>query len=631
MVNEMEVMDLFHRYVKNIRPSGNSNYVGLCPFHNDTHQSFGFNEDGLYNCFTCGAKGNAITMARHFNEDPSPFYDKSLINNGKATVKRKTVTPNIDLTDKAEEYAENLGENYDTEYYDQKVGHHKGGLVFPYFDSDGKVDGLKYHKPNLHTEGNMTKRWYLEWKIESYPRDEFLIIAEGEKDALTLLNKKYYAVSSSGGCLSIPHIPAVFKEFKGIVIFYDNDKGGKLGAKSLAQAIYDELGIICQIAKWRDGLPDKFDISDDKDWKEFNFALDQRYEFRPNPTNNKGGQYERDIPEQLGEFEMITDVEGSNTTPKPTEWLIEGILPKEFNSVLSGTTGAKKSYLAMMIGMCLANGEKTFLGKKIHAIEIKVLYVDTEIGKDEYLRRYHRIKSNMEWKDNGNWVAITKSGSVFDIWDEVHKYANMVNPDLIIIDSLYNSTTVDDFSRASGMSKVTNPLTLFKTTYNTSLLVVSHFNKGGDEMGLNINRMSGSSIFMNWTEWVMLTTNTNVENFNLFQIAKARGEYHDKSVLGLRFSNFWFTAQGVVEDWKPFLITEGKKAKWMSVLEDCPDEFDTQGWLNVFSAKYPTMSERTGSGWLSECSKTPMVEKVGQGLYKKGLGLITDDNVDELG
>ena len=117
MVSEMTVMDLFQKHVKNIRPSGNNNYVGLCPYHDDSKSSFSFKGDstGKFYCFACGAKGNAIKFAKDMGEDPRPFYDKPLINNGTTTVKNKTVTPKVDLTDKAEEYAENLGENYDKE------------------------------------------------------------------------------------------------------------------------------------------------------------------------------------------------------------------------------------------------------------------------------------------------------------------------------------------------------------------------------------------------------------------------------------------------------------------------------------------------------------------------------------
>lgn len=37
--------------------------IGLCPFHEEDTPSFNANlENGVYHCFGCGAKGNAITF-----------------------------------------------------------------------------------------------------------------------------------------------------------------------------------------------------------------------------------------------------------------------------------------------------------------------------------------------------------------------------------------------------------------------------------------------------------------------------------------------------------------------------------------------------------------------------------------
>jgi hypothetical protein len=77
------------------------------------------------------------------------------------------------------------------------------------------------------------------------------------------------------------------------------------------------------------------------------------------------------------------------------------------------------------------------------------------------------------------------------------------------------------------------------------------------------------------------------------------------------------------------LISNQKKAKWRLVLDDLPSEFDTQQWLNVFNNKYSTMTERTGHTWLSESANSPMVIKISQGLYRKGLGLIDENNIDD--
>lgn len=48
-----------------LRPKGNE-FVGLCPFHDDTSPSFSVNPTkGLYRCFSCGASGDVITYLRN--------------------------------------------------------------------------------------------------------------------------------------------------------------------------------------------------------------------------------------------------------------------------------------------------------------------------------------------------------------------------------------------------------------------------------------------------------------------------------------------------------------------------------------------------------------------------------------
>ena len=278
----------------------------------------------------------------------------------------------------------------------------------------------------------------------------------------------------------------------------------------------------------------------------------------------------------------------------------------------------------MQLGMSIANGEMEFCGNAIKQ-KLKVLYVDTEIGMDEFHRRYLRIKKYLNWTGDDNFLMISKSGEHADIWDDVHEVINYNNPDLLIIDSLYNSTTVDDFSKSAKMSRVTDAMTEFKDKYGISVLGVHHFNKGQHDQGLMIDRMQGSAVLQNWVEFLMIMISTNVDDFNLWTVGKTRGTFHDKSIIGLKWNDFWFKTVGIVEDYKPFLITEHKKKKWMTVLEDCPNQFSTSDWLNVFNSLFK-LSERTGRTWLSECSNTPMVKRLGQGLYQKKLKLISEEN-----
>ena len=640
MINESEVFSLFERHCTRIKSGGNNQYLALCPFHDDTRHSFSFNSEGLYNCKGCGESGNAVKFAKLQGEDPKPYYSdeykrtdgkqtgkpiKNGLNGGKSTdtVDKTTVKQRaIDLTPKLKEYEIKYPKNEGYEpFMLNDIGKDKdGAITIPYWE-DGKCVGIKHHKPKNGKqswwEGDGTIKWYNSWWFDAYHNDQ-LIICEGEKDANRLIKLGYNATSTSGGALSVPPLPDKFKEPKELIILYDNDKAGRNGSVKLANALHTELGVLPFIGQWRDGLPKGFDAFDDATGEDVKYAIQNKR------------KHEIIIPKKIGGFTIMTDKQTSDTEPTPTEWLVENILPKRFNGVISGTTGSKKSYWTMQLGMSLANGESEFLGNKIHAKGIRVLYVDCENGNEEYTRRFHRIKKHMDWKDNGNWVAITKGGSAIDIYDTIHEMCqNYFNPDLIIIDSLYNSTAEADLSKSSPMSKITNQLVRYKEEYDTTLLVVAHFNKGSNEMGLDIDRMSGSAVLKNWLEWCILMVKTNVPDFNLWQVAKTRGTYHDHSMIGLQFGDFWFTMKGVVDDWKPFLLSNEKKAKWTNVLEDLPNEFDTQMWLNVFYMKNPTMSERTGKLWLAECVRTPFLERLSQGLYRKGVSLITSENIDE--
>jgi len=373
-----------------------------------------------------------------------------------------------------------------------------------------------------------------------------------------------------------------------------------------------------KIAQWREGLPEGYDISDDveNDFKEVDFAIINAVEF------------ELELPNKIGVFTVMTGKEASITEPQPTEWLIENVLPKKFNACIAGTTGSKKSYWSMQLGMSLANGEEEFCGNPINARGIKVLYVDTEIGMEETHRRYIRIQNHLNWNGDQNFLMLSKEGTHVDVWEDVHRTFDYYKPELIIFDSMYNTTTVGDFSKSAQMSKVTDELTKFKQMYGVTVLTIAHFNKGRHDMGLMIDRMQGSAVLQNWVEYQMLMISTNVDNFNLWAVAKARGVRHDKSVIGLKWDNFWFETKGVVDDVKPFLITEYKKNKWFTILEDLPDKLDTQQWLNVFSSKYPSVSERTGKQWLKECSESPMLNKISHGSYEKSLRLIDENNID---
>ena len=632
--------DFFDFYInvvglQNAKITG-SQISSLCPIkeHSKKNGCFSANTDtGQCKCHKGCFSGNAYMLAERLNIDnPSQWLtnrehkpmEHKLVNT--KVKKTETKYTQKQLTEFAVQYTENLNKD---DLFAQSIPDDHHGLTvdgietFHYF-ADGKCIGIKRHK-----DKNGKCRWVGDGSCKIFKQqfikdfDDTIYIAEGERDAIYA---PFNAISFSSGAGSIPKDLSQLYVRDNICIIYDNDEAGRDGADKLARRVkMEKPEISVTIAQWGNDLPDGYDIYDDY----LRTQLIDIYDFdRLNAAIDNAIDFELTLPNKIGSFTIMTGKEASQKEAKPTEWLIENVLPKEFNSCLAGTTGSKKSMWAIQLSMALANGEKEFCGNKINAPGIKVLYVDTEIGIDELHRRFKKIQQNMNWAGDVNIDMMSKGGYHVDIWDDVHMAINYTNPELIVFDSLYNTTTVGDFSKSAQMSKVINELTRFKEQYGVTILAIAHFNKGQHDLGLSIDRMQGSAVLQNWVEFQSLMVSTNKSDFNLWTVAKARGVRHDQSIIGLKWNDFWFKTIGAVEDIKPFLIADEKKQKWQIVLEDCPEKFDTNQWLNVFSTKFP-MSERTGRQWLKECSESPMVKKVAHGVYEKNLRLINEDNIDD--
>ena len=602
--------------------------LSLCPLHDDTKPSFSPNRDtGLWYCHSGCGGGNIYQLAVALNMDnPRQYIDSSTIGSKKhrtnghepnnALKSENEQTIDVDKTVKYVELKNRYGERVELEetYKNKYIGKNDNGeTVFIY------PKGIKIHKKYWIDDASLNKscQIFMAEEMSSFDKSKPLIIYEGEKDAIASFKK---GISFSAGAGAIPDDITPLYDFPEIIISYDNDKAGYDGAERLAERIKKESpSTIVKIIQWDTYLPKGYDVCDDGE--KTGFA-----EFEDAVVN--ATEYTITIPKQLKGFKIMSGKEASNTTPKPTEWIIENVLPKGFNSCIAGTTGSKKSMWAIQLALSVANGEKEFCNNPINTRGLKVLFIDTEIGEDELLRRFHKIKSHMAWKGDDNWLMMSKGGTTMDIWEQTKEMIAAYRPELVVIDSMYNATSVADFSKPTGMSKVTDALSIIKDKYKVTLLMVAHFNKGGHELGLMIDRMQGSAVFQNWIEFQILMIKTNIQDFNIWRVAKTRGVFHDESYIGLQWDDFWFTAKGVIEDINPYLITEQKKRKWMTILEDCPQKFDTNQWLNVFNSKFPEMSERTAKTWLKEASGTPMLKKVLHGVYEKNLELL-DETINE--
>ena len=628
----MDYRNIFERdFGFQIKWKSNGEGIGRCPnpTHEDRKPSCSFNANkGVIYCHSCGYSKNAYSYAKEQGFNNPHQYIKNdysyeykpptpLKSQNKDTSKLKYNIESI-----KQENVQRLPEimRDDSEFWNGDYGIDKSGRVTFHY-----ANAIKVHKCSK-TEKNP---WWMKNKKEDAICQIFglnridvtkpVIIFEGEPDVI-IVKGLYNAISFSHGAESIPDDLSSLKDVPQIIVLGDNDEAGAKHNQKVAHHFH-LMGIETKIATWDKSLPEGYDPKDDykanKNFDETDKAIANAVLYEPNETELKNN---------LGDFVFMNPKTMRNAEIKPIEWYVEGILPKGFNSMIAGTTGSKKSLYAMQLAMCLANGEREFCGGKINK-QYKVMYVDTEAGEMEFQRRFQNILKHMEWRGDDNFRVISRHGRTADIWEDCHNAISIYKPDLIIIDCLYNSTAIDDFSKSSAMSKVTNALSDFKAKRGVDMLAVHHFTKGNHDT-FTLDRISGASTLLNWVEYAMLMVMTNRDDINLWKVGKARGVPHNKNVYGLLWDDFWFIEYGIIEDIQPFMLDKHVKNKYASLLEDLAERFDTKDWLNVFNQQYQNMTERTAKTWLKKCVESKMVKRLSQGLYQKHLKLINEENID---
>ena len=236
-ISEDLVKATFRKFCKGIQWGRNGQNKALCPLHDDTRQSFSFNNEGLWKCFGCQKQGNIKQFANIMGIDSSGMIPNGYAN---SKPKPKVEPPKIDtimLKIKAEEYhkkfrmrfigatpTEEVLNDWQKEHsfmVHNLVGiDHEGRLTFPYFNNDMQVIAIKHHKqhkedkaPYWHKGGDNKPKWYNGWNLALYKPSKRLIIAEGEPDTVHLSKLGFQVVCSSHGTTTVPELIPRMKEW----------------------------------------------------------------------------------------------------------------------------------------------------------------------------------------------------------------------------------------------------------------------------------------------------------------------------------------------------------------------------------------------------------------------------------
>jgi len=150
--------------------------------------------------------------------------------------------------------------------------------------------------------------------------------------------------------------------------------------------------------------------------------------------------------EKLNKFISDISIESSENeivqlskkkTIRPREYILEGLIPKDYPTTLFGGGGVGKSYLGVFFGINACIGGRTFLNKQFYKEPLNTLYLDYELDEDDITHRAIKISNGLgleEIPDN----FFYKSPEV-NISQLIHKLPNYIKAydiKFIVIDSM---------------------------------------------------------------------------------------------------------------------------------------------------------------------------------------------------
>jgi archaellum biogenesis ATPase FlaH len=172
-----------------------------------------------------------------------------------------------------------------------------------------------------------------------------------------------------------------------------------------------------------------------------------------------------------------------------TEWLIEGVLAKGWNMVVSGASGSGKSVFVMDMCMHLLSG-KTWLGFKVQRVK-RVLVFQCENPSDIVIERLSLSMRHFDLtkEEVTKGHIITRKTQMYDIenlkdQESIIKIAKRFDPDLIIFDSLSKYHRSDE-KDPTQMTWVTECFDTLRSRLWSSLaiIIIHHDGHNGRERG----------------------------------------------------------------------------------------------------------------------------------------------------
>jgi twinkle protein len=462
------------------RPSG-INAIMNCPFCEDTEKKFAINiEHGAFKCEhenRCGVKGSWTDFQRKLGDEPRQLDGDGMIHNPvKKTYSVPKSTNFLFPTETALSYLTGRGFTKETiTKYKLAMTQDGKEIAIPYY-KNGKLTNVKYRNiedKSFHQEKDCEPTLF---NRDNIPQEStYLIITEGEFDAVAMCQYGFDAVSMPGGASNMAWIETEWEwlqRFKEIYLCFDMDVAGDAGVQSA----------IKRLGSWRCKrvvLPYK----DANDCLKSGVLKEQILEAIKNAEDFKPAMLCRasDFTEQVNQLIQNPDIlRGSPTA-------FEGL-----SDILGGW---RSSELTIWTGKN-ASGKSTIINQEIINLisrGVSCCIASLEMPAPRYLRwavvqythlqfpNTERVKEAMNQLGKRIYVVNTHEECDIDTLLDIFRYAaRRYDCKHFVIDSLMR-VKMNQAKELQEQKEICNKLVSFASEYGAHTHLVAHPRKGYDD------------------------------------------------------------------------------------------------------------------------------------------------------
>lgn len=244
-VNIDDFVDYTTEYKAHVKKSRivNGHLTGLCPFHNDTNNSFSVDlQTGKWHCFSEDISGNFLGFyAKIHDTDTAEAYKEILAQYGREQEEERPQGRSYSLAQYA--FEKKLPEEWLKEYCKAATGKDRDGTTFlkiPYYNEDGSEGATRkrYARKQFKWKWGSSGKigLYGEWRLPQIRKGDAVILVEGESDSQSLWYMELPAVGSPGASMFKAEYAEKLQDLK-VYIHQEKDSGGETFVKKVLEGM----------------------------------------------------------------------------------------------------------------------------------------------------------------------------------------------------------------------------------------------------------------------------------------------------------------------------------------------------------------------------------------------------------